>query len=75
MSAAICFVGKQSLAGMWWSAIQFPAAWGEPEPPFLLTAADAFLFPFFRDAIMGPNVNFSFGSFLPGCSDESEHFG
>lgn len=52
---------------MWCSAIQFPAAWGELEPAFLLAGADVFLFPFFRDAIMGPNVTSLLALFFLGA--------
>ena len=51
---------------MWCSAIQFPAAERELGSSFLLTAADAFLFPFFRDAIMGPNVTSLLALFFLG---------
>lgn len=65
-SSMSCGHSEPCWRGMWCSAIPLPAAEREFGPCFLLTAADAFLFPFFRDAITGPNVTFLLSLFFLG---------
>lgn len=69
MSAALCFVGMQSLAEGGCGVQQYSSQLlgGGREPPFLLTAADVFPFPFFRDAITGPNVTSLLALFFLGA--------